>query len=62
MGVANPARAADSDLKNDARMEGYKGRPMALDAGVAPYYLLFGALAILGASVMFKDAKRSHLD
>ena len=60
--IAAPSPAAADELKNDARLEGYKGRPVALDAGTAPYTLLFGALCLVGASGLFMDAKRSHLD
>ncbi len=60
LGSSGVARAGD-DLVNDARMEGYK-TPVVLDAGVAPYYLLLAALGFLGVVVLFKDAKRSHLD
>jgi hypothetical protein len=60
VGTGNAVRAAD-DLKNDARLEGYKEK-VVLDAGGAQYYLLLGLLGIIGISVLFKDAKRSHLD
>ncbi|HZK82572.1 MAG TPA: hypothetical protein VFC46_15925 [Humisphaera sp.] len=60
LGTGNAARAADQ-LKEDARLEGYKER-VILDAGGAQYYLLLGLLGIICVSVMFKDAKRSHLD
>ncbi|HWE04636.1 MAG TPA: hypothetical protein VG326_19680 [Tepidisphaeraceae bacterium] len=59
IGAGAAARA--DDLKNDARLEGYHER-VILDAGGAQYYMLFGLLGIIGISVMFKDAKRSHLD
>ncbi len=50
--------AMADDLVNDARIEGY-GPGYMLDLGPAPYYLLFAALGVLCASVMFKDAKRA---
>ena len=61
LGPANVARA-DSDLKNDARLEGYGGKTVALDSGPAVTYLVLFGLGVVGLSVMFKDAKRSHLD
>jgi hypothetical protein len=61
--LATPGVArADDDLKNDARLEGYEGKTVVLDAGSAPSYLLLFALGVLCLSVMFKSAKRSHLD
>jgi hypothetical protein len=60
VGGANSARAGD-DFKNDARLEGYREH-VVLDASGALYYMLLGLLGIIGVSVLFKDAKRSHLD
>jgi len=50
--------AYDSDLTNDARMEGFKGT-VALDVGTGVYFFLFLFLCVLGSAVMFKDAKRA---
>jgi hypothetical protein len=58
---AGTARADDSTAKNDARLEGY-ARKVAIDGSTAPSYLLLTGLGIVGLAVMFKDAKRSHLD
>jgi hypothetical protein len=60
LGSGNAARAAD-DLKNDGRLEGYKER-IILDTSGATYYMLLGLMGIIAVSVLFKDAKRSHLD
>lgn len=60
-GASNNASAFEGDLKNDARLEGFKGRPVALDNSPAQYYLLFGGLVIVGLAVMFIDAKRSDV-
>jgi hypothetical protein len=57
--LAGSGAARADDLKNDARLEGYKGT-VVLDIGVAPYFLLMAVLAVLGISVLFKDAKRSY--
>ena len=62
LSVTRPVMASDNDLKNDARLEGYKNRNVVLDTGTAPYYMLLAALGVIAISVMFKDAKRSHLD
>jgi hypothetical protein len=58
---ASAARADDNSLKYDARLEGYAGKPVGLDASTGWYYILMFALGVLGCSVMFKDAKRSHV-
>jgi hypothetical protein len=58
---AGVARADDATAKYDARLEGYSHK-VALDANTAPSYLLLTALGVIGIAVMFKDAKRSHLD
>ena len=63
---ATPAHAQDDDELEtpDARYEGYAGTTnVALEPGsTAVTYLLFAGLAVLAVGVMFKDAKRSHLD
>jgi hypothetical protein len=51
----------DVDVPHDARMEGYQ-LPMALEGSQALTWMLFAVLAVICASVMFKNAKRSHLD
>jgi hypothetical protein len=59
LGTSPAARAGD-DLENDARLEGYMGRPVVLDTGVATDYMLLGGLTILAVCVMLKDARRTH--
>ena len=50
-----------ADLK-EARLEGYAFNARAAEGGPALTYLLFIFLAVLGLAVMFKNAKRTHLD
>ena len=57
------ARAADDeDVKNDARTEGYQAKVQVEKSSVALMWLLFIFLAIVSLAVLFKDARRSHLD
>jgi hypothetical protein len=73
--VATPTRALaaanDEESPTDGRLEGFTSRdrrgdtePMqvTLETGTGKYYLLLIVLIILGMGVMFKDAKRTHLD
>jgi hypothetical protein len=46
----------------EARLEGYAFNARAPEGGPALTYLLFIFLAVLGLAVMFKNAKRTHLD
>ena len=46
----------------EARLEGYTFNVRAPEGGPALTYLLFIFLAVLGLAVMFKNAKRTHLD
>ena len=46
----------------EARLEGYPINVRAPEGGPALTYLLFIFLAVLGLAVMFKNAKRTHLD
>lgn len=55
------AQSANDDT-SDARLQGYAGRPAMEKSGVGPTWLLFIALSVIGCSVLFKNAKRSHLD
>jgi heme/copper-type cytochrome/quinol oxidase subunit 2 len=63
--VATPmtARASeDEPTSYDARIEGYPQK-VQLDAGsTALTWLLLIVLGVLSVAVLFKDAKRSHLD
>lgn len=55
------AQSANEDL-SDARLQGYSARPAIEKSGVGPTWLLFIFLSVVGCSVLFKNAKRSHLD
>jgi len=57
------ARSDDSDSSvYDARVQGY-ATPVQLDSGsTALTWLLLIVLAAIAIGVLFKDAKRSHLD
>lgn len=60
--VAAFAQDEEEDKIYDARLEGY-ATPVTLDSkSTALTWLLVGALAVACVGVMFKDAKRSHLD
>lgn len=58
---SRPALAGDGDLDYDARLEGYKGKKVNLDLGVAQYFLLLGGLGVIAIIVTFKDGKRSDI-
>ena len=57
------AVAQDEAVKNDARLEGYAQKVM-VDSGdsTALSWLLLVFLAMVALGVMFKNAKRTHLD
>jgi hypothetical protein len=60
---AAPAWAQESEVTHDARTMGYPSdNQVGLEGGTAVTWLLFIAVAIVGLSALFKDAKRSHLD
>ena len=61
--LATPARLlADEEIKSDARIEGYTTN-VTLDAGsTALMWLLYILVGLVCLSVLFKDAKRTHLD
>lgn len=61
--AATPLAAlADEKQPYDGRLEGY-GRSVTLDAGSASLlWLLLIGLAIVIMGVMFKNARRTHLD
>ena len=46
----------------EARLEGYTFNNKLDEGGPALTYLLFIFLAVLGLAVMFKNARRTHLD
>lgn len=45
----------------DTRLSAY-GKHVSMDSGTALTYMLFIVLALISLGVLFKDAKRSHLD
>ena len=55
--------AQEEDVKNDARLEGYQTK-VSLESGdsTALSWLLLVFLAMVALGVMFKNAKRTHLD
>ena len=57
------ALAQDEAVKNDARLEGYQTK-VAIDSGdsTALTWLLLVFLSMVALGVMFKNAKRTHLD
>lgn len=61
--LASPfvALAGDEESPN-ARMEGYAGNIQLEPASPALTYLLFFFLAVVAAAVVFKNARRTHLD
>ena len=57
------ALAQEEDVKHDARLEGYTSN-VALESGdsTALTWLLLVFIAMIALGVMFKNAKRTHLD
>jgi hypothetical protein len=57
------ALAQEESYKNDARLEGYEAR-VQVESGdsTALTWLLLVFLAMVAMGVMFKNAKRTHLD
>ena len=72
MPAAMPAGAfaqEDNDARDkrireaDGRIRGYQEDGVVLEGGSSAFpYFAFVALAALGAGVMFKSARRTHLD
>ena len=57
-----PAPAQEEEVKYDARLDGYETK-MHLDSdNTALTWLLLVALSMVALGVMFKNAKRTHLD
>ena len=56
------ARAQEEEIKMDARLEGYQGNVSVSNDSTALMWLLFVFLAVVATAVLFKDAKRTHLD
>jgi hypothetical protein len=64
VGLAPLSALADDQSKSyDGRLDDYgKDRNVTLDGGTALSYFVWIGLGLVGLLVMFKDAKRSHLD
>lgn len=57
------ARAADEEeILHDARTEGYTGKVQIDKGTTALVWLAFIGLSLVSLGVLFKDAKRTHLD
>lgn len=57
------AHAQDEEELPDARLMGYTGaNKPALGGGSALSYVLVGFLGVITVGVLFKNARRSHLD
>ncbi len=55
------ALAQEADVQTDGRLEGYP-QSVTIEGSTALTWFLLVILALVTLSVMFKDAKRSHLD
>ena len=53
--------AADEEKIPDARLEGF-GRNVKVEGGTTGTWVLFVVLSVVCMSVLFKNAKRTHLD
>jgi len=63
LALPGAVRAEDnSDITHDARTEGFTPKAQVEKNSVALVWLLFIFLALVSMGVLFKDAKRSHLD
>ncbi|HEX5244938.1 MAG TPA: hypothetical protein VFW23_16895 [Tepidisphaeraceae bacterium] len=63
VGPASVARADDDVSPNDARLDAFQKKSVAIEnSGTALSWLGFMGLGVIGLLGMFKDAKRSHLD
>src|SRR5436305_1578838 len=71
--MAAAAPAPDENEARDGRLEGFTSKdttsngqanvPVALEkSGTGMSYIMFGVLTVISIGVLFKDAKRSHLD
>ena len=54
--------AQEEAVKNDARLEGYATKVTVESDNTALSWLLLVFLAMVALGVMFKNAKRTHLD
>lgn len=61
--AGTPAMAqTDEESDVDGRLEGYDAPVRIEKSGTTMMWALFFFLAIIGCSVLFKSAKRTHLD
>ena len=56
------ALAQEEGDQRDARLEGYGQRVSVVNDSTALIWLLFIFVGAIGLSVLFRDAKRTHLD
>jgi hypothetical protein len=56
------ALAQEEEVKRDARLEGYSVNVSVPNDSTALMWLLLIFLGVVALSVMFKNARRSHLD
>ena len=63
MGAGPISALADDNSKSyDGRLDDYNRNVTLDNSGTAFSYFIWAGLGVLGLVVMFKDAKRSHLD
>lgn len=60
--AAPAAVSAQEEDETDGRLAGYQNEMKVENDSTALTWLLFVFLGIVGLSVLFKDAKRTHLD
>ena len=63
--LAAPSAAMAQDDEEsgvDPRIEGYPVQTALEDSSAALTWALFGLMLVVGLSVLFKNAKRTHLD
>jgi hypothetical protein len=62
MGAAPLAMADDNAKSYDGRLDDYNRNVTLDNSGAGLTYFLWAVLGVVAVGVMFKDAKRSHLD
>jgi len=62
LGAPALAHADSQDDDTDARLGGYPQSVKLDKSGVAVTWMLYLVLAVIGCSVLFKNANRSHMD
>jgi len=62
-GTVQAASSSDQEVSpHDARTEGYQPKAQVDSNSTALLWLLFAFLSVVALSVLFKNAKRTHLD